>query len=187
MTDTNGQPPVQGGGPPEQGPEKKDHNGTILIGVLLILAGLWVLGDSVLPTFTPAFGRFLTGLRNWGAAVALIIGGLFFILYGDKTEIKFPSKEQRLYRSESKHMIAGVIGGLSDYLGIDVTLLRLGVVAVGLLLNLGWVLLVAYIAAAVIVPKQPVPGQDQVASPAPPPAEAPSPPAPPAPPAPPEQ
>ncbi len=33
--------------------------------------------------------------------------------------------KKKLYRSKSKKMLGGVIGGLSDYVQIDVTLLRI--------------------------------------------------------------
>ncbi|KEZ48715.1 PspC domain-containing protein [Metabacillus indicus] len=33
--------------------------------------------------------------------------------------------KKKLYRSQSKKMISGVLGGLSDYVGIDTTLLRI--------------------------------------------------------------
>jgi phage shock protein PspC (stress-responsive transcriptional regulator) len=33
--------------------------------------------------------------------------------------------KKKLYRSRSKKMIGGVLGGLSDYIQIDVTLLRI--------------------------------------------------------------
>jgi phage shock protein C len=60
----------------------------------------------------------------------------------------------KLYRSETNKMIAGVCGGLADYLQIDTTLLRLV-----------WVLIVVfsgffpgvlvYIIAALIMPAEP--------------------------------
>jgi len=61
---------------------------------------------------------------------------------------------RKLYRSRTDKMIAGVLGGLGDYFGVDSTILRLV-----------WVLLtvftgffpgiIIYIVASVIVPPKP--------------------------------
>ena len=47
-------------------------------------------------------------------------------------------------------MLAGVCGGLGDYFGVDATLIRLGWVLISLM-GPG---LIAYIIAAIIVPKE---------------------------------
>ena len=63
----------------------------------------------------------------------------------------FSSK--RLYRSATDRMIGGVAGGIADYLDVDPTIVRLGLVValiVGHVLTLG-----LYLAACLIIPKQP--------------------------------
>ena len=57
---------------------------------------------------------------------------------------------KKLYRSETNSMRAGVCGGLGDYFGVDATLIRLGWVLISLM-GPG---LIAYIIAAIIVPKE---------------------------------
>ncbi|MFA4826549.1 MAG: PspC domain-containing protein [Methanoregula sp.] len=65
---------------------------------------------------------------------------------------------KRLYRSKTRRMLAGVCGGLGDYLGIDPTIIRL-VWAVLTLFTWGiWFL--AYIVAWVIVPEEETPPED---------------------------
>ena len=56
---------------------------------------------------------------------------------------------KKLYRSRTKRVFAGVCGGLSDYLGIDVTLLRI------LAIIIPGVNLVTYLILAVIMPEEP--------------------------------
>ena len=58
--------------------------------------------------------------------------------------------DKKLYRSETNSMLAGVCGGIGEYFNIDPTLVRLGwvvfsAVGAGVL---------AYIVAAIIIPKQ---------------------------------
>ncbi len=59
---------------------------------------------------------------------------------------------KRLYKSREK-MIAGVCGGIAEYINIDPTLVRLAWV---LLFFAGCTGLLAYIVAAIIMPEKPV-------------------------------
>lgn len=59
---------------------------------------------------------------------------------------------KRLYKSNENKMIDGVCGGIAEYFGIDPTLVRLGWV---LFCALGGSGFLAYIIAAVIIPRQP--------------------------------
>ena len=63
---------------------------------------------------------------------------------------------KRLYRSSEDRMIAGVCGGMGEVYGTDPTLLRLGLVLVGLATGI-LPLLVAYILGAIIIPLRPLP------------------------------
>ncbi len=60
---------------------------------------------------------------------------------------------RKLYRSSSSRMIAGVCGGLGEYAGIDPTLLRLIVVALGFVAGPATIL--AYLIAALLIPQAP--------------------------------
>ncbi|MBC1394173.1 PspC domain-containing protein [Listeria innocua] len=57
---------------------------------------------------------------------------------------------KKLYKSSSQKMIAGVCGGLAEYIGIEVTIVRLIWVAATLFFGSGILL---YILAAIIIPK----------------------------------
>ena len=59
---------------------------------------------------------------------------------------------KKLYKSNSQKMIAGVCGGIAEYLNLDPTLVRLIFVAISLLGGSG---LLAYIIAAIIMPNEP--------------------------------
>lgn len=65
--------------------------------------------------------------------------------------------EKRLYRSRTDRIIAGVCGGLGQYLGIDPTFLRIGF-AVLAVLSLGITILL-YLAMALIIPLEPAAGE----------------------------
>lgn len=60
--------------------------------------------------------------------------------------------DRRLYKSNENKMIDGVCGGLGEYFDIDPTLVRLGWV---LFCALGGSGFLAYIIAAIIIPRNP--------------------------------
>lgn len=62
------------------------------------------------------------------------------------------NRNKRLYRSRKQRQVAGVCGGIADYLSIDPTLVRLVWVILALIGGPGVVL---YIILAVIVPEEP--------------------------------
>ena len=59
--------------------------------------------------------------------------------------------ENKLYRSSTDRMIAGVCGGIAEKLGVDSTVIRLIWAALSLFYGSGVVL---YILAAIIIPKK---------------------------------
>ncbi|MBQ2819046.1 MAG: PspC domain-containing protein [Clostridia bacterium] len=60
--------------------------------------------------------------------------------------------EKKLYRSKTNKKIAGVCGGVGEYLGVDPTIIRLIWVIIALCAGCG---LLAYIIALIIMPDQP--------------------------------
>lgn len=59
---------------------------------------------------------------------------------------------RKLYRSNANKMLGGVCGGIAEYFGIDPTLVRLAWV---LFCALGGSGILAYIIAAIIIPRSP--------------------------------
>jgi phage shock protein C len=60
---------------------------------------------------------------------------------------------KRLYRSRKNRVLAGVCGGLGEYLNIDPVVVRLTWVAISLVWGFGIIL---YIIAALIIPEEPL-------------------------------
>ena len=58
---------------------------------------------------------------------------------------------KKLYRSRNDKKLCGVCGGLADYFGLDVNIIRVAAIVSGFFGGLG---LVAYIAAAFLIPEQ---------------------------------
>ena len=58
---------------------------------------------------------------------------------------------KKLYRSRNDKKLCGVCGGLADYFGLDVNIIRVAAIGSVFFGGLG---LVAYIAAAFLIPEQ---------------------------------
>lgn len=70
----------------------------------------------------------------------------------------------RLYRSRNEKMLAGVLGGISERFGWEVTMLRLLVVVTALFSGV-FPVLIGYIIAAMIIPYRPAGGYERVSDP----------------------
>ena len=63
-----------------------------------------------------------------------------------------PQQPRRLVRRSDDRMVAGVCSGVADYLGVDVTLVRM-VTVVGAILGFGSLIL-AYVVAWALIPEE---------------------------------
>ncbi|MFH5836680.1 PspC domain-containing protein [Proteiniclasticum sp. C24MP] len=59
--------------------------------------------------------------------------------------------EKKLYKNTDRKMISGVLAGFSDYLGIDVTILRIGYVLLSLIME-AFPGIILYIILAIVMP-----------------------------------
>jgi phage shock protein C len=64
-----------------------------------------------------------------------------------------PQPPKRLTRSREDRMLAGVCGGIADYLGMDPTIVRLVAVLLGIF-SAGTAL-IGYLIAAIVMPEAP--------------------------------
>ncbi len=138
--------------------ERRPGNDILLIlGIVLLVVGFGALARTlgVLPPFVlQAFGILVRAARP----LALIVLGVIVIVVASRGGFHptLPPAGTRLYRSRRDRMIAGVAGGLSEYLGIDPIAVRLAFVLLGLV-SFGTALLL-YIVLAVLVPEAPEEG-----------------------------
>lgn len=139
--------------------KQSDGGRTILVvvGVALMAFGAWALAGraGLIPVWLTS---------NWeqlrGGVSLILLGGL--VIWLARGGFRPPAAGTRLYRTREDRWIAGVLGGLARYFGIDATLLRLLVIALAVL-GEGWVV-GPYILMAILVPKEP----QTTAAPAPP-------------------
>ena len=61
--------------------------------------------------------------------------------------------KNRIYRSRDERMVAGVAGGLAQHFDVDPTIVR--ILWLALLVTTGPAALLAYLACAIIIPREP--------------------------------
>lgn len=130
--------------------------GSVLWGALLVLVGCYLLwrtfwGEIIvrfLPGWVAAWYLAWGVVRGSAAAVVLIGLGLLLVLGVSRRGEATPA----LARSRQERILAGVCGGLGQYFRVDPVWVRLGWVL--LTLASFWVGVVAYLAAALLIPEE---------------------------------
>lgn len=132
----------------------KPRQAAIVIGIVLILFGLWGLFNAVVPGWV--WGMLSSTVRTVIGIVwpLVLVGAGAYLLWGVKTG-KFSGLAQRglsgqLRRSRADKRLLGVCGGIAYYFGIDSTVVR--VMAVILLVLFPPSAVIAYILIALLVP-----------------------------------
>jgi len=148
--------------------DMRDTSPGVLIGGVLVVVGVWLFLRRWL-VVTPFWTLWLR-VRPFGWPLALILIGIVVILLasGDRGRLHMPAAGTRLYRSRHDKWVAGVIGGLGRYFGVDPVPLRIAVVALALLFG-WWQTFIAYLIAAWVMPEEPetvvAPGPPHASSP----------------------
>jgi len=147
-------------------------NTSILIGAILIIAGIYFLFANYAPFWFP-FDFYWHWVFDWRLfwPIMLIVLGVFYIWYvaskpeeraehippetaeprkEEPVEPSQPKSQKRLYRSLTNKKIAGVCGGLGEYFGVDPTWIRLGWLLVSLFHPPAGILV--YIILVIVVP-----------------------------------
>ena len=131
------------------------RNGALALGVLVILVGLLLLLNSLgwlpvgLGQLWRLFWRLFWPLALIGLGLLVLLGAF----WGDKgwwRDVRLPQAGSVLTRSRANRMVAGVCGGLAEYLHMDPSLVRI-IWAIGTLATMGTGIL-AYIVAAIVLP-----------------------------------
>jgi phage shock protein PspC (stress-responsive transcriptional regulator) len=160
-------------GSAESSPEtsrKKGSDAGIMTGVVIFIIGIILLFYHYNISL-PWFGIFDLRLMGQFALpiILILIGSLLLMGRERETEedtgvkessqadefssgLREPSEKKRLFRSIRDVKVAGVCGGLAEYLGIDSTLVRLGVVLLALA-SFG-VAMILYFVCALVIPKE---------------------------------
>jgi len=138
---------------PDEGPSQA---ALLVIGIVLVVLGLGLAGERVLPGVFAPLRVVLSTLRTLWWPMLIIGAGVLVLLAANRDrDGSTAPRTGRLYRSRSDKMVAGVLGGVGAYLGVDPTWLRIGFVLVALATG-GVGMLIAYAIAAAVIPEEPL-------------------------------
>ena len=124
-----------------------------LLFILLFIFWLWAIIDCLTSRLSIPEKLF------WIIIILLfnIIGALLYFIFskvGGKTMVKTKKlKGKRLLRSKKNRVIAGVCGGIGEYLGIDPTIIRLLWVLLTIFSGF-FIGILAYIITWIIIPEE---------------------------------
>lgn len=157
--------------------DKRRGDWSLLVGIGLVLMGVWLLGERLLGSAWTPLRRMVMFLGSvaWPLVIIIIGAALIVAARRGTLHVRGPRPGARLYRSRHDRMVSGVLAGLGDYLGIDPTWLRIGYVLLALTSGV-FPAVVAYIVGSIVIPEEPVGGVSAAQPPAAP--VAPAPPAP---------
>jgi phage shock protein C len=96
----------------------------LIIGGVLVFLGLWRLTQHF-------FGDFLAGLWNVASIVigiagslVIIAAGILLVVAARNDKLRLP-KDKKLYRSTGNRKIAGICGGIAEYLTVEHATVRI--------------------------------------------------------------
>jgi phage shock protein C len=138
--------------------DRRRNDVLLVIGLIVLFIGLASFART-LGIVPPIVWSALRLASRAAGPLALIVLGVIVIVVAQRGGLRgptMPAAGTRLYRSRTDRMVAGVAGGLAEYLGVDPLLVRLGFVLLGLV-SAG-IAIVLYIILAVLVPERPIEG-----------------------------
>jgi phage shock protein PspC (stress-responsive transcriptional regulator) len=124
----------------------------LAVGIVIVVAGAWILLGR-LPILEPV-RIALDLIRRISLPLILVAGGVLLILYATRRDLFTRPDGRRLYRSRTHRAISGVLGGVAEYFGWDVALVRILYVVIAFITGFG-PLILAYIIASIAIPEAP--------------------------------
>jgi phage shock protein PspC (stress-responsive transcriptional regulator) len=96
----------------------------LIIGGILVVLGLWQLAEHFFGDFFEGLWRFIGAAVGVLGSLIVIALGVFLVVAARQDKLSLP-KDKKLYRSTRSKKIAGVCGGIAEYLSTDYTVVRI--------------------------------------------------------------
>ncbi|MDR2491924.1 MAG: PspC domain-containing protein [Coriobacteriales bacterium] len=125
------------------------NNLFLLVGVLLVLFGLWQLAERVLGVWFEEIAVIVSFIMNIVWPLAIISGGILLMLAARKGSLNLP-QGKKLFRSSKSRKLAGVCGGIAEYLGVDAAMVRIATIILAILC--WYVIIPLYILFWIVIP-----------------------------------
>jgi len=125
------------------------NNILIIIGVLLVVLGLWQLLGRVIGTYFDEIWRVISLVISIVWPIVIIAGGILLMVAARKGSLDV-SKNKRLFRSSKSKKLGGVCGGIAEYLSVDPAMVR--VVTIILAILCWYIFIPLYILFWIVIP-----------------------------------
>lgn len=131
--------------------KKKGNEIAILIGCLLMLFGVWKLSEHFFGNWWGSLWQVINTVSGILWPVVIIIIGVAIVYAACTGKLVLPA-DKKLYRSKRNRKIAGVCGGIADYLSADPAIVR--IVYLLLIITVPFVVIPLYILLWIILPEE---------------------------------
>ena len=121
----------------------------VIIGCLLMLFGLWQLAERLFGDWFGGVWRIIGMVMNILWPVVLIAAGVFLVVAARRGKLDLPTNK-KLFRSTTNKKLAGVCGGIAEYLGVDPAMVR--IISIVLAIASWYVIIPLYLLFWVIIP-----------------------------------
>lgn len=102
------------------------------IGILLVLFGLWQLAEKLLGTWYAEIWIVISTVLSILWPLVIIAGGIVLVVAARNGKLDIPA-DRKLNRSIRNKKIAGVCGGIAEYLGVDAAVVRVVTIVLAIL------------------------------------------------------
>jgi phage shock protein PspC (stress-responsive transcriptional regulator) len=121
----------------------------VIIGIVLVFFGVWRLFLHVFGSWYGEIWRVFSTVVTILWPVVIIVIGILLIIAARGGKLKLPANK-RLFRSTKSKKVAGVCGGIAEYLSADPVVVRLVTIVLGILCV--YIVVPLYLLLWIIVP-----------------------------------
>ena len=121
----------------------------LIIGILLVVFGLWRLSEQVLGVYYAQIWYFINLTISIVWPIIMIGGGILLMVAARKGKLDL-AKDRRLFRSSKSRKLGGVCGGMAEYLSVDSAMVR--VIAIVLTIMCWYIVIPLYILFWIVIP-----------------------------------
>jgi phage shock protein PspC (stress-responsive transcriptional regulator) len=121
----------------------------LIVGGILVFLGLWQLAQRLFGELFAGFWKVFGVVVGLLGPLVIIVLGILLVVGAQKDKLSLP-KNKKLFRSTKNKKIAGVCGGVAEYLTLDYATVR--IIALVLAVVSFYLVLPVYVLLWVIIP-----------------------------------
>jgi phage shock protein PspC (stress-responsive transcriptional regulator) len=121
----------------------------LIIGAVLVALGVWQLVQHFFGNILSALWSIIVIVIGVAGSLVIIAAGILLVIAARKDKLNLP-KGKRLHRSTRNRKIAGVCGGIAEYLSVDYATVR--IITLALAVVTWYVAIPLYLILWIVIP-----------------------------------